>query len=299
MKNIFFYLLLCSSLFSDAQTQQNINKNTGTVSNVITTIDSIRFHGSSTIMEVVLHDGTVESHSLSDIFNVNFAPSSSQHSCGADSVHNPNLIYGNMTDQEGNEYKTIVIGNQEWMAENLKTTFYQNGDSITNVTVDAEWAILTTGAWSSFLNDSRFDCPYGKFYNWYAVDDQRKLCPAGWHVPSDGEWDILIATLDSQYSPAAVGSQSTIAGAMLKSIGTQYWASPNEPANNESGFSGLPASNRYSSGNFCQSGVGYWWSSSVLDTTFAWIRWLNNSTGNVYRYENPKLNGISVRCLKD
>ena len=142
MKKIFFYLFLFSSIISVAQTQQNINKNSGTVSNAISTIDSIRFTGSSTTMEVVLQNGTIESHPISDILNVNFIIAN-HDSCDATNVFNPNLSYGSMTDQEGNVYKTIVIGTQEWMAENLKTSIYRNGEAI-----DITGTSFTTGAWS-------------------------------------------------------------------------------------------------------------------------------------------------------
>jgi hypothetical protein len=138
MKNIFFYILVFSSFLASAQTLQNINKNTGIVSNSITTIDSIRFNGSSTNMEVVFQNGIVETHSISDIVNVNFV-SANQHSCGADSIHNSNLSYGSMTDQDGNIYKTIVIGTQEWMAENLKTSTFRNGDPIATNLTNSEW----------------------------------------------------------------------------------------------------------------------------------------------------------------
>ena len=211
MKNIFFYLLLFSSLSAAAQTQQNINKINGTVSNIIITIDSIRFTGSSSNVEVVLQNGTIESHSISDIINVNFAASQSQHSCGADSVHNPNLTYGNMTDQEGNVYKTIIIGSQEWMAENLKTSVYRNGNAIDNIIDDNQWSSLTSGAWASCINDSQYDCPYGKLYNWFAVADSRYLCPTGWHVPTDDEWTTLTDYLGGE----------EVAGGKMKTTGTQ------------------------------------------------------------------------------
>jgi hypothetical protein len=123
--------------------------------------------------------------------------------CGAPNVHNPAKTYGSMTDQQGNVYKTIVIGSQEWMAENLKTSIYRNGEAIANVTDDSQWQVLTTGAWCYYNNDNQFNCPHGKLYNWYAVADPRNLCPTGWHVPTDGEWNVLIGYLDSVYDPNA------------------------------------------------------------------------------------------------
>jgi uncharacterized protein (TIGR02145 family) len=307
MKNIFFYLLLCSSLFSDAQTQQNINKNTGTVSNAISNIDSIRFTGSSSIMEVVLENGTIESHSISDILNANFTLSN-QNSCDVTDVLNPNLNYGSMTDQEGTIYKTIVIGNQEWMAENLKTSVYRNGDAIANVTDNAQWHELTTAAWCSYYNDSQFECPFGKLYNWYVIADPRNVCPTGWHVPTDDEWNILLVTLDPQTDITAIGPQYSNAGAKLKSEGTQYWTSPNEFANNESGFSALPAGARnYGIGEF-YNGVlessttgnsAAWWSSTMIGPTASWYRNLSHSTADVWRGGALGQMGFSVRCIKN
>lgn len=292
MKNFFFYLLLFCSLISAGQTRQDINKNTGTVSNVLTTIDSIRFSGSSTTMEVVLQDGTVESHSISDIQNVNFI-SASQHSCGATNVHNPNLSYGSMTDQQGNVYKTIVIGNQEWMAENLKTSIYRNGEPITTNLTFQEWlnsAITQVGAWTFYSNNSQYDCPFGKLYNWYAVTDSRHVCPSGWHEPTDGEWTTLTDYLGGE----------SVAGGKMKSTGLQYWISPNFDATNESGFSGLPGGSRFSSGQFTNIGLnGIWWSSSENALAYAWDRSLNYDDANAVRFAPNKTNGSFVRCLRD
>jgi uncharacterized protein (TIGR02145 family) len=307
MRNSFFYLLIFSSLFATAQTQQNINKNTGTVSNSITTIDSIRFTGSSNTMEVVLQNGTIESHSISDILNVNFNLSN-LNSCDVTDALNPILNYGSMTDQEGTIYKTIVIGSQEWMAENLKTSVYRNGDAIANVIDNEQWYELTTAAWCSYNNDSQLECPFGKLYNWYVIADPRNVCPTGWHVPTDDEWNILLVTLDPQTDITAIGFQFSNAGTKLKSAGTQYWTSPNEFANNESGFSALPAGARnwnigefYNgvlepnpTGNSCA-----WWSSTMNGPSSSWIRNLLYSTGDVYRGLALGQMGFSVRCLKD
>lgn len=291
MKNFFFYLILFSSLISTAQTQQNINKSSGTVSNAIATIDSIRFNSSSSTMEVVLQNGSVESHSIADIINVNFiSVNQSQHSCGATNVHNPAKTYGKMTDQQGNVYKTIVIGAQEWMAENLKTTIYRNGNVIDNLSDPSQWSNTETGAWASYNNDNQYDCPYGKLYNWFAVADPRYLCPTGWHVPTDGEW----TTLTNYIGGAAV------AGGKMKTTGLQYWISPNTDATNESGFSGLPGGYRSSSGDFYNVGNGgYWWSSSEFDASRAWYRFLTYNYDNAYQDRNDNRVGFSVRCLRD
>lgn len=223
----------------------------------------------------------------------------SEHSCGANNVHNPSKTYGTMTDQQGNLYKTIVIGNQEWMAENLRTTVYRNGEPIANVTDITQWAGLTTGAWCYHENDSQYECPYAKLYNWYVVADPRNVCPTGWHLPTDAEWSVLINYLD----PNADGGNyfSNYAGGKMKSAGLQfYWESPNQIATNASGFSGLPGGfrNQYGTFNFI-GGKGYWWSSSENATDLAWCRYLLNGSGGVDRITYPKEAGFSVRCLKD
>ncbi|MFN6389168.1 MAG: FISUMP domain-containing protein, partial [Bacteroidota bacterium] len=225
---------------------------------------------------------------------------SAKHTCGADNVHNAELQYGSMIDQQGNTYKTIVIGTQEWMAENLKTSIYRNGDAIANVTGDVQWIGLTTGAWCYYNNDSQYDCPYGKLYNWYAVDDSRNVCPTGWHVPTDAEWTTLTSLL------GGLG----VAGGKMKSTGLQYWFSPNEAATNESGFSGLPGGTRDSLIDLSESAIssfdhvgfsGSWWSSTKSSNTqSAWYRFLTYFGGNAYRSTFGQLqSGFSVRCLRD
>lgn len=192
---------------------------------------------------------------------------------------------------DGYTYPSIVLGNgQEWMSENLRTTTYANGNPIPNVTDNTQWENLTTGAWSHYNNDSQYENPYGKLYNWYTVDDPRNVCPTGWHVPTDAEWTIL-----SDY----LGGEN-VAGGKMKSTGTQYWLSPNTDATNESGFSGLPGGLRSFNGTFNDIGnLGYWWSSTEYITTNAWYRYLSYDSGIVYRYGNYKKDGFSVRCLRD
>jgi uncharacterized protein (TIGR02145 family) len=220
----------------------------------------------------------------------------SSHTCGADSVHNATLNYGSMTDQDGNVYKTIVIGTQEWMAENLRAKTYRNGVAIPLVTDSAQWAenynngtTLPMMCW--YNNDSAtYACPYGKLYNWYAVTSSNNVCPTGWHVPSDAEWTTLTTFLGGE----------NVAGGKMKSTGTQYWQSPNAAADNSSGFSGLPGGYRYFYGPFGFIGFyGYWWSSTEDGTGLAWGRFLSYGDGLAYRSGDYKSDGFSVRCLRD
>jgi uncharacterized protein (TIGR02145 family) len=230
------------------------------------------------------------------------------HSCGALSVHNPSLSYGTLIDQEGNVYKTITIGNQEWMAENLNTSIYRNGDLIPYVESYSEWEGQSTAAWSYYNNDSVYSCPHGKLYNWYTCVDGRQLCPTGWHVPSDAQWKTLIGYLDSTLydnpdalNPDAVGIISGIAGGKMKSTGSQYWAGANDGANNESGFSGLPSGARsHIAGNFLGIGQqGIWWSATERYAEHAWNYVLYYHAGTATRSFSIEKTGYSVRCLRD
>ncbi len=191
---------------------------------------------------------------------------------------------------DGYTYASIVLGNgQEWMAENLRTTTYANGDPIPNVT-GAEWENLTTGAWVHHNNDSQYENPYGKLYNFYTVDDPRNVCPTGWHVPTDAEYTLLNDYLGGE----------TVAGGKMKSTGTQYWSSPNTGATNESGFSGLPGGARNFNGTFIYiGGIGLWWSSTEYVPGLAWYRSLDYNEPIFYRPDNSTKCGFSVRCLRD
>jgi uncharacterized protein (TIGR02145 family) len=209
---------------------------------------------------------------------------------GGGSILNPNLTYGTVADQQGNTYATIVIGGQEWMAENLRTTTYANGDTIPNITDGTQWSNLTAGAWVYYNNDIQYENPYGKLYNWYTVADARNVCPTGWHVPTDLEWTALTNYLGGE----------TVAGGKMKSNGTQYWYSPNFGATNESGFSGLPGGVRQNSGTFVTIGYeGQYYSSTENNANTAWKRDLNNNEDYANRTNVNKKSGVSVRCLRD
>ena len=194
------------------------------------------------------------------------------------------------TDIDGNVYTSVTIGTQEWMTENLRASKYSDGTSIPNVTDNTEWSNLSTAAWCHYDNDSsQYEATYGKLYNWYAVETS-KLCPTGWHVPTDAEWTILTDYL------TANGHNET-EGKALKA--TSGWNSGGNGTNNY-GFLGLPGGNRYTFGDFSAIGSnGRWWSSSQLSTYNAWSRCLDSSNDNVNRDYNDKKNGFSVRCLRD
>jgi uncharacterized protein (TIGR02145 family) len=200
------------------------------------------------------------------------------------------VFYSSLTDIDGNIYPTVLIGNQWWMAENLRTSSYANGDSIQNVLNGTAWTQLDSGAWSNLSNLAANDSIYGKLYNWFTTSDPRNLCPIGWHVPTDTEWTNLTDYLGGL----------TLAGGKMKSI--VGWNTPNTNANNESGFSALSSGARdaYNSGSFFTTGCdGNWWSSSESLSTAAWYYYLSCSSGNAFRANSSKRYGNSVRCIKD
>jgi uncharacterized protein (TIGR02145 family) len=200
----------------------------------------------------------------------------------------------NITDVEGNSYKTVTIGTQTWMAENLKTSKYSDGTTIPNITDNTQWQNNTTGAWAYYNNDAANNAKYGKLYNWYAVskstNGNKNVCPTGWHVPTDAEWTVLTDYLGG----------ASVAGGKLKEVGTTNWNSPNTSATNTSLFTGLPGGYRLYLGYYYTIGTdGYWWSSTEANTGAAWLRALNYDYGHASSFSSNKGYGFSVRCLRD
>lgn len=209
---------------------------------------------------------------------------------------NSNLDYGEVSDNEGNVYKTIEIGDQIWMAENLRTTKYCNGDEITYVDKDGDWWPLQEGARAYYDDDLEKEEIYGQLYNWRAADDPRNICPCDWKVPSLEDWEELVNTLGGE----------SITGVKLRSIGTiedenGYWKAPNT-ANNSSGFSALPAGFRAILGNFIdESYVAKFWTSTEgnPDEEKAHSVELYGSNENViFTDSRSQKHGYSVRCIK-
>ncbi len=208
-------------------------------------------------------------------------------------------------DIDGNCYETIQIGEQLWMAENLKVTHYNNGDEIPTGYSNSEWGDLEeteTGAYAVYDDDPSNAEIYGNLYNWYATQDSRGLAPDGWHVPTDDEIKELEMYLGmSQEEADSWGWRGTDEGGKLKEAGTAHWASPNTGATNESGFTALPGGSRFYNDGIYQNmgGLGYFWSSSEDDSNYAWIRLLSYNFPGIHRGNYNKRSGFSVRCVKD
>lgn len=213
-------------------------------------------------------------------------------------VFNSNLTYGQVSDVDGNTYKTIVIGTQTWMAENLRVTHYNDGTAIPLVTNAPAWRNDTTSAYCNYTTNSDTINTYGRLYNWYTVNTG-KLCPVGWHVASDGEWNILEKYLDSSVDTTIIGLVGTNIGDQLKEAGTTHWLSPST-GTNSSGFTALPGGSRGLNGTFYNFGdYGYWWSSTKNYASTAWFRLLYYDYSNVNRNHYDQQNGFSVRCLQN
>jgi uncharacterized protein (TIGR02145 family) len=199
---------------------------------------------------------------------------------------NPELVYDSIYDFEGNKYRTIVIGNQTWMAENLKSIKFNDGTDIPFVCDATQWLGLTTPGYCWYNADS---VAYGALYNWYTVSTGN-LCPAGWHVPSDDEWTTLTDFL---------GGRSD-AGGPLKETGTSHWLSPNTGATNLSGFTGLPSGYRTFSGSYRSiRDYGFWWTSTEWSSNGAWYRDVYYAYNSVDRSNSSKNSGANIRCIKD
>ena len=209
---------------------------------------------------------------------------------------------GTMTGNDGKVYQTVKIGNQWWMAENLKETQYRNDDAILEVTDSETWAVLSAGARCAYNNSESTANTYGYLYNWYAVDDSRNIAPEGWHVPTDEEWKQLEMYLCMSQSVADMsGWRGTDESGKMKESGIEHWNSPNTGATNESGFTALPGGYHYPTVYFNWMGTdAYFWSSTeYINVGNAWYRRLHYTHQNICRDQGLKQGGFSVRCVKD
>jgi len=217
---------------------------------------------------------------------------------------------GTVTDVDNNTYKTVKIGNQWWMAENLRVKRYRNGFQIpemTETSPDSVWAQKTTGSFCVYGYNQSLDPTFGLLYNWYTIIDTSNIAPVGWHVPSDDEWKTLEMYLGmSQADVDQVKWRGTDQGDKLKVASPQlnYWASyGNVWSTNATGFSAVAGSCRLFNATWGDPGLsntGFWWSSSIhTGDNEVWYRYLDYKNSNVFRYHGPKTYGMSIRCVKD
>lgn len=216
-------------------------------------------------------------------------------------------VTGTMTDIEGNVYQTVKIGNQWWMAEDLRTTKYNDSTPIPHITDSAIWANLTTPGYCYYNNTTNEDSikKFGALYNWYTVHT-KKLAPAGWHVPDTTDWNILQNYLIANgYNWDGTTDSNMIA----KSLAAQTdWLVTTDPGstgndltkNNSSGFSALPGGCRDLNGGFYYFGVlSSYWSVTEADSSDAYDRFISYASSSFYEYDNNKSGALSVRLVKD
>ena len=217
----------------------------------------------------------------------------------------PNCPPETVTDIDGNVYQTVTIGTQVWMAENLKVTHYRNGDSIPNVKDGTGWSSLSTGAYCDYNNDTSNVATYGRLYNWFAVADSRIVAPAGWHVPSDSELQVLEMHVGmSQATADGTNWRGTTEGGKLKETGTVHWNNPNISATNSSGFTALGAGFRGYDGAWNSSLLleAFFWATTEYvnyDNSSAYGRQLTSYYAQINRGGFVKQDGFSIRCVKD
>lgn len=219
------------------------------------------------------------------------------------SVGDTAVIYGNeisfktaeiVVDADEYIYPGITIGNQVWMAKNLRTSVFSNGDPIPQVTNQAAWQELDSlgeSAYTFFENQNTNIYPKGRLYNWHVVNDSRNICPEGWHMPSKEDWEILISYLNNE--------TDSIAGGRMKTIGSQFWGNNNVGAANEPGFFAIPSGIRGEEALFEFANQAWWWSASSSGVTTATAFSVTNNSEKVFERSRSKAFGMAIRCIKD
>jgi uncharacterized protein (TIGR02145 family) len=194
-----------------------------------------------------------------------------------------------IADIDGNTYNTVTVGTQVWMAENLKTTKWQNGNAIPTTTADITAIVSPEYQWA-YNDNSGNIAAYGRLYTWAAATDVRKICPTDWHVPTNTEWESMKTFLGGEAA----------AGGKIKEAGLSHWASPNTNATNETGFTARPGGYRMPAGTYVSLTISsYFWSSTVDDASLAWGQGLHSSDGDMLQGGYVYNDGVSIRCLRD
>lgn len=217
--------------------------------------------------------------------------------------YEPEINYGSgVYDIEGNLYKTVRIGNQEWMAENLRTSKYSDGTAIQNVVKKNDWDKLadTAKAWCLYGNYNKVKNSYGALYTWSAsarckenldiTIEKQGVCPEGWHLPDKDDWEELLINLGGRKK----------AGNKMKQTKDKSWHLLKTKGYNKSGFSALPGGMRYKKGNYYSFGFNaYFWSSSIDTNGYPLSYSLSDISGEVTKDSYSKKSGLSVRCIRD
>ena len=225
--------------------------------------------------------------------------------------------FGSLTDIDGNHYKTVVIGNQVWMAEKLRTTTYNDGTPISGGLSNKEWQNTTSGAYSIYPHadinginsDKEMLEAYGALYNWYAVETGN-LCPAGWRVPSDKEWIELTNFLITRFQKITLDNvgnslkscrqvDSPLEGECDTNDHPRWKSDDIHYGTDDFGFSALPGGYRSNTGNFRAFGDGRWWTSTEYTNITGHARFMGPAYGGVFHNNYYKQVGLSVRCIKD
>ncbi|MEI6766397.1 MAG: FISUMP domain-containing protein [Bacteroidota bacterium] len=222
-------------------------------------------------------------------------------------THNQTVTFNfvKCADADSNYYAVVQIGNQVWMQENLKATHYRDGSPIPNVPDSATWTNLSSGAYCNYHNDTAEGTYYGRLYNWYVIADSRNICPVGWHVASNPEWNIMEKFLDPTVDTSAWMGRGQKIGRILKEGCTTRWAYLDTTRGwNCAGFTALCTNFRNNTGAWSLAPNNdhddAFWTSSSYSATTAWGLSLRWCFGDIYAI--PLLNkktGQSIRCIKD
>jgi uncharacterized protein (TIGR02145 family) len=196
-------------------------------------------------------------------------------------------------DIEANTYKVVTIGNQCWMADNLRTTSYNDGTAIPNIDMNTSWDTVVTPAFAWYNDNMDGKITYGALYNWYVVDPSsngnKNVCPVGWHVPTEQDFGELINYLGGE----------SVAGIQLKEAGNVHFEEGNETATNESGFTAIPGGYRVGISYYEKRYYAQYWTVTSVNTTQAKFVDIEYDGEYAYILNQSKARGNSIRCVKD